>query len=150
MSTTTTATLGTTDRVLRDARQLGAEIGAAAATWADDFSGWSDDDLATFCEDDDPEIMDRFTVPNLSGEWADDPTPNTLADDIGIRRDSRLMDDACSAWEDGCSDAFWAQLNERATAERYSRYVDACETENLEPHPVDAWHVHGRPRGPLG
>lgn len=148
--TTATTTTGTTERVLNEARKLGAEIGAAAATWQDDFSGWSDDDLETLCEDVDPVILDRFTLPNLSGEWADDPTPGTLADYIGIRRDSRIIDDACSAWEEGCSDAFWAHLDERATVERYGRYVDACKAENLEPHPVDLWHVHDRPRGPLG
>lgn len=33
---------------------------------------------------------------------------------------------------------------------RYQRYVEACEDENLESLPPDAWVVAGRPEGPLG
>lgn len=32
----------------------------------------------------------------------------------------------------------------------YVRYVAACDAENLEPHSLHMWDVHGRPKGPLG
>lgn len=38
----------------------------------------------------------------------------------------------------------------KAIVGAYDRYIEACEAENLEPHSVELWAVHGCPDGPLG
>lgn len=43
--------------------------------------------------------------PNLSGEWADDPTPNSLARLHGIT-DADEIDALCDSWEEGVEEAW--------------------------------------------
>jgi hypothetical protein len=72
-------------------------------------------------EEGDPRIYDAFTLPNLSGEWADEENPNDLfeictgheyfpdADDhMG------LMDEICTAWENAAHQAFFETLEKSA------------------------------------
>lgn len=72
-------------------------------------------------EEGDPRIYDAFTLPNLSGEWADEENPNDLfeictgheyfpdADDhMG------LMDEICTAWETSAHQAFFDTLEKSA------------------------------------
>lgn len=98
---------GVTETRIRDAFAQGVEIGAAAATWVE-LDEVTAESLLT---DVDPEVMDRIGFgPTLSGEWADDPTPGSLAASVGVRADSRVLDALCDAWELGASTAFLAAV----------------------------------------
>lgn len=70
---------------LEEARAMGKNAARAAASWVAD--GNSDTEvlrrLLEALEDGDPAAWDSLPhEPNLSGEWADDPTPSTLASEI--------------------------------------------------------------------
>lgn len=101
-----------TREAIREAKKDGADAGRAAASWI--FDGNSSEEsyrrILKGIEDGDPEIMDQFRVPNLSGEWADDPTPQSLAEDYGIEGRDDVLDEICSAWEDAASTAFYAEI----------------------------------------
>lgn len=99
------------------ARQLGAEAGTAAASWTCDGNS----DVAecarvlAMLRDGDPQAFDYLpTTPNLSGEFADDPTPaSIMADVVGTGANNysdddlgELMDALATAWEDGVSETF--------------------------------------------
>ena len=68
-----------TREIMREARKDGAAAGRAAASWV--FDGNTKDatyrEVLKGIEDGDPEVMDRFRTPDLSGEWTDEPTPRT-------------------------------------------------------------------------
>lgn len=95
-----------------EARKLGAERGLAAASWVFDgntpqrtyrafLRAWDDGDP----------VLDNYAPTSgwLSGEWADTPTPDTLARDLGIT-DPDEIDAACDAYEDAATEAYWAEL----------------------------------------
>jgi hypothetical protein len=98
-----------TREALRQAKQDGALAGENAAAWA--FDG--NTSLETYArilkgiEEGDPEILDAFNTPNLSGEYADGPTPASLADQYGIENRDWVLDQVCDAWLGAASDAFW-------------------------------------------
>jgi len=114
-----------TREILRKARRDGREAGKNAASWC--FDGNTTD--ATYraflkgWEDGDPMILDRFSPPNLSGEWADAPTPRSLAEDYDLTEtndpDGFRLDEACSMWEEHADAAFWGEL------ERVARFHTA-------------------------
>ena len=96
------------------ARMMGRAAGRAAATWY--FDG--NTDAATYArvrqgiDDGDPEVLDTFKVPDLSGEWADGPTPASLMANV-YAHPERMADaesDICQAWEDGASDGYMAEI----------------------------------------
>ena len=101
-----------TREMLAAARRDGKSAGIAAASWC--FDGNTTDETYRYFlegyEAGDPAVLDRFNVPNLSGEWADSPTPASLADDYGIEADDERLDSVCTEWENAASDAFWAEL----------------------------------------
>lgn len=82
---------------------LGREHGAACASWYFD----SDTDLRTYqrvldgIRDCDPETFDTFPASPLSGEWAGEPTPDTLREDLGGDLSDDELDELCSFYEDG-------------------------------------------------
>ena len=95
--------------VINKARNLGRDAGEAAGSWAADGNtdASAADRVLTMLEDGDPQAWDYLPrIPNLSGEMADDPTPRTLADDLGIDPESDLLEAACEAWEDGVFQTF--------------------------------------------
>ena len=95
--------------VINKARNLGRDAGEAAGSWAADGSTDAEYALRTIqqLEDGDPEAWGYLPeIPNLSGEWADSPTPRSLADDLGIDPESDLLEAACEAWEEGVSETF--------------------------------------------
>lgn len=105
-----------TRELLREARKLGREAGESAASWAYDGNTgdeWYARTLAGLDEGD-PEVLDSFNVPNLSGEWADSPTPTSLMAELGFdESDPRaewLTDELCTAWEDAAGQAFWWEI----------------------------------------
>ena len=96
----------------------GKSAGKAMASWV--FDGNTDPAnyarILKGIQDGDPEVLDNLATPNLSGEWADDPTPQTLAYDLGIETDDGRLDDLCTLWEDAAHLAFWGEI------ERTCRY----------------------------
>lgn len=103
--------------LLKEAAELGRAAGQNAAEW------WEQDviggrvssrvdtrEVARYIlqgmEDGDPEFLDSLPWPNLSGEWAGDPTPASLYAELGIEAEQDSDDGAlCTAWEDAASEA---------------------------------------------
>ena len=101
-----------TRTLMAAARKDGKAAGLAAASWCFD-GNTSDETYQWFLagwEAGDPEVLDQFNVPNLSGEWADAPTPHSLAEDYGMDDDDERLDSVCTQWENAAADAFWAEL----------------------------------------
>ena len=102
--------------VLAAAEKLGATAGRNAASWYTDGNTTDHTyrQILKGIEDGDPAELDKFNLPNLSGEWMGDYTPATLANALGFDAADlawqEIEDDVCSAWEQAASDAFWAQL----------------------------------------
>lgn len=103
-----------------EAATLGKEAGEnAAAWWQQNAIGGraTGDTLETArrvlqgLEDGDPETLDALPFPNLSGEWADDPTPATLYAELGITAEDDTDDMAlCDAWQDAASSAVQSEV----------------------------------------
>lgn len=92
---------------VREARYLGWDAGLASASWVE----MSESDARSVLDDVDPEVMDRYQGPNLSGEWADDPTPTSLARDIELDpEDSDAVDAACDVWQSAADEAYYNAL----------------------------------------
>lgn len=94
-----------------EARRRGEEAARASATWCAD--GNSDPEaiarLLRMLGDGDPEAEAYMPArPNLSGEFADDPTPLSLARDITGQDDpsADLLDAIADAYEEGVSEVF--------------------------------------------
>jgi hypothetical protein len=101
----------------QQAYELGAEHARNAASWCIDGNTSKETILAlvVMIEDGDPELHDHLPrEPNLSGEFADDPTPSWLAYEVGLDptgfgtdADQCIEIDAvCDAYEAGVSDTF--------------------------------------------
>jgi hypothetical protein len=73
------------------------------AEWAERMlRGWDDGD---------PQVYDAMTCPiNLSGEWADEPTPDHVANLYARPLTGDALDDACSQWENGVSDGWYSVI----------------------------------------
>ncbi len=72
-------------------------------------------------DDGDPAVLDTFPASPLSGEWADDPTPASVLEDLDIDEDSFAADAALQAYEDG----FYTASSD--AIERVARYMLAPE-----------------------
>jgi hypothetical protein len=100
----------------REAYALGVSAALAAASWTVDGNTPPDHiaRVLAMLEDGDPAAYDYLpTEPNLSGEWADAPTPDSLYSEIvGDERTAEeggqydLRDAIADAWEAGVSDTF--------------------------------------------
>lgn len=103
-------------RWLDAARALGEDAGRNAASWCVD--GNSDRAerarVLAMMREGDPQAFDFLPpMPNLSGEWADDPTPGSLVEDVtGLSRwnvDDATTDEIVFAWDAGANIAFGAE-----------------------------------------
>jgi len=96
------------------AYQDGYERGQNAAGWWTQENGGGRDTRGTQAltewaqatlkaiDDGDCMVMDGIACPvNLSGEWAGDPTPETVADLYAKRPSPEHLDHLCTQWEDG-------------------------------------------------
>jgi hypothetical protein len=97
------------------ARALGEAAGTAAASWVFDGNTTLEryQRSLKMIEDGDPALDDYITEPWwLGGIWAGDPTPSSLAEDLGIdpTLDSYLLDECCTAYETAASDKFWVEV----------------------------------------
>ena len=102
-----------TRELLSAARRMGREDGLRAASWTWDgnTSRKTAERIVKLFEEGDPEVYDFFYAPNLSGEYADEPTPHSLARDLGLDDDDNraewLVDDLARTYEDAVSSTFW-------------------------------------------
>lgn len=104
--------MNVTDEQLEQARELGREAGRAAGSWAADGNTSAERarKVLGMLADGDPESESHLPAyPNLSGAWADDPTPQTVA--VGVLGDlldatGEDIDALASAWEEGVSETF--------------------------------------------
>src|SRR5216110_2106995 len=96
---------------IAEAARLGKEAAEAASTWVID----GNKDIAHYhsvlemLRDGDPEAYEYLpNRPNLSGEWADDPTVLSLARDITGKQDvnAETQDELAQAFEDAVSEHF--------------------------------------------
>lgn len=98
-------------RLIREAYSLGVDAGTSAASWVD-----FDDPARALqmLDDGDPEIYDAVREPNLSGEYAGDPTPLSVAEELGIENPTPdELEAIASAWEEGVTDTFWPTVEGR-------------------------------------
>lgn len=103
----------TYETLIAEARAKGADHGRAAASWY--FDGNTDEGtyvaVLRGIEDGDPEILDTFPLSPLSGEWADEPTPASVLEELGVPeddgsgKDDTLRDEILGAYEDGFYEA---------------------------------------------
>src|SRR5918996_2580379 len=101
-------------RHVREARYLGHDAALSAATWLE----MSETDATSILEDIDPAVLDQYAPPNLSGEWAGDPTRDSLTFEVtGLSFDfdrDRYADAIAEAWEEGVSEAWPLALEAHA------------------------------------
>lgn len=97
------------DAYRAQARYLGADAAMAAASWL----LLSLSQARSVLDDIDPMVLDAIAEPNLSGEWADDLTPDLLAEEVSRDVDGRnvscteLVNDIAEAWEEGRDLVWW-------------------------------------------
>lgn len=124
------------------ARVLGEEHGRAAASWF--FDGNTSEEtyrvVLRGLEDGDPAVLDSLPSAPLSGEWADDPTPASVLQDLGVDADtledweeSEIMD----AYEDGF---YTASRDAIETAARANAWVDVGDDARYGFNGV-AWRI---------
>lgn len=98
----------------KQAYDLGVEAALAAASWVIDgnHSGRHYATVLDLIDDGDPRADEYLPAyPNLSGEYADDPTPHRLyLEIVGCEfdpyDDGVVVDALADAWEQGVSDTF--------------------------------------------
>jgi hypothetical protein len=104
----------TVARWISEAKALGVDHAHSAADWT--FDGNSDQAerarVLDMMQDGDPAAFDYLPQePNLSGQWADDLTPDRLYEQItgkcaGLAIGAVLIDALADAYEDGVSETF--------------------------------------------
>lgn len=106
-----------------EARRLGREAGTAAGSWAADGNTPPDVIRRALAALDEGGFAADFYLPprpNLSGEWADNPTPASLFHDItgfDAHAEATFNPDAyghvverlCEAWEQGADETYEAE-----------------------------------------
>lgn len=123
-----------TEAQLAQARYLGADAALAAASWVT----MDEADARSILEDVDPEVMDRYPEPNLSGEWADDPTPTSLAREVGYDGDDQDHEQAIAdAWEAG-RDEVWSDALQGVALRLLGDVVRALDVEQRNERTVNA------------
>lgn len=134
------------DAAVKEAQAMGHTAGSNSAEWViqDTIGGRASGDtkaraaaIVKGYEEGDPAITDKFSVPNLSGEWADGMTPQMLISGLGL--DSYKLtpeeeQELSTAWEDAAQEGFWDTL------------IQACRKEaGLEnPHQAKDLTVIGK------
>jgi hypothetical protein len=102
----------------QEAYERGVKASKAAASWVIDGNTkpWAITSLLKMMDEGDPAVDDYLpAAPNLSGEYAGDPTPISLACDIVPRAESEdeldpyLVDALADAFEEGVSDTFMSE-----------------------------------------
>jgi hypothetical protein len=131
------------------AAAIGRDNGRAAATWV--FDGNTSEEtcrrLLAGIESCDPEILDAYRVPDLSGEYAGDYTEDDLAAELDLDRDSSShaedVDAASGAYLDAASEGFWDEV-ERIAREHLGDGKIAVPRDAGFPSPAVVAHLSGR------
>lgn len=109
------------DILIDAAKKVGAQHGSTSAGWAVTSNNCTVDAATRIVkghEDGDPKVMDLCPNP-LSGEWADDPTPMALLDEIANQvtdphrlrgQDIEDTEDVLDAYEEAFRDKFWTEV----------------------------------------
>lgn len=129
---------------LAHARYLGADAALTSRTWIE----MSEPDARSILSDVDPEVMDRYREPNLSGEWGDDPTPASLAAEILQGHEHSIVGEVGSdvvnaiadAWEEG-RDAVWGDALQATALRVLGDIQSALELERDIENRVDALRI---------
>lgn len=124
---------------LDKARRFGRDAGVCASSWTSGNNTTDEWYRKTLdgIRDGDPEVLDAFNLPSLSGEFAGDMTPQILAVSVGLHPDPDSLEDSdavselCQAWEDGASDTFWSEL-ERECLVHVGTDTDTANGENTK------------------
>jgi hypothetical protein len=118
-----------TDTHVQEARSMGIDAATNAASWV--VNGNTSDDhirrVLQLMEDCDPFADDYLPrYPDLSGEFAGDYTPLTLARDILDADDPSAedIDTLADAWEDGVSETFYSACE--SILREYDTSEDDC------------------------
>ena len=120
----------TTEQQKTKAQSLGNKAGENAAYWAiqDLWGGRSTrgerdaaESVLRQLEEGDPAIYDAFSLPNLSGEWADEMNQEDLfrictGTDYDPEEDDHqeTIDELSTTWEDAVSSSFYETLEKSA------------------------------------
>ncbi len=110
------------------AEAIGAEHGAAAASWVTVNTEQRAVQILVGIDDGDPEILDSLPAPDLSGQWADGYSPRDLFEDAtgadahaeatwNHDRYAWLLGELCDRFEHGFSTAVEATVQATATAQ---------------------------------
>lgn len=109
------------DEHISKASALGREHGYSAGTWVIDGNTSEETAKAIIAgyEDGDPQVMDMQPSP-LSGEWADDLGPYDLVYELDIPDteldEGHIPASILDAYEEGFSEAYWAEVIHSARA----------------------------------
>lgn len=122
------------DALLEIAERLGREDGDGAGSWVIDVNAQTAEHILRGLEDGDPEVLDALPSSPLSGEWADNLTPDELVQ-------------AC-LWACGMEEleelAYHAMDPERVEAEICDAYEDAWYQAMQRRVESDARHQVGQ------
>jgi len=116
--------------LIAEALTLGADAALSMASWLE----MSEADATSILDDIDPEVLDRYRGPDLSGEWADGPTPLSVAREITGQNDvdGTTIDTIADAWL-SAADEIWEDVLQaealRTLSDAYRARADAVHAE---------------------
>jgi hypothetical protein len=120
------------DKAIEQAAALGMATGKAAAGWPD-VDETNAADILRGIHDVDSEILDQFHLPNLSGEFADDPTVKSVCAELHVSdADDWERDDIATNWENGVTAGFYDELERRAFYQVHDYAIDDPRRKSLE------------------
>jgi hypothetical protein len=92
-----------------------------------------EDDAVAVLDDIDSAVPEGWPGPNLSGQWADEPTPESLLHDLGLEPHLVAADHAealCDAWQNAADEVF-ARALDAVALRTLGRIAEALEIERL-------------------
>lgn len=111
----------TTNEDIAHAKYLGADAALSACTWMT----MSESDATSILEDIDPEVLDRYQEPTLSGEWAGESIPEIFSD-FENPHDPNLHE----AWEAG-RDFVFPEARQAVALRVLGRVSEALHVERV-------------------
>lgn len=130
----------TKKEALARAGRIGADEGRSAAGWYWDRTDPQREDFLKVLKgirDGDPEVLDTFMSGSLSGEWADDRTPKTLFDEIGITDRQAMLygDELCDEYERAFNQVYSDSIEIECEEQLRETHIFHLEFELIEQDP---------------